>query len=112
MHLRKRYAQTKLDCYLRSEIQQILHVHLPKDITNPYTKIRCSLLSEINVDDSYSYFRCEYREGIEYPKTGLCLSCPLRNLEGIWTGADIDLKEREEYLKSEINRQWLCFGIK
>jgi len=112
MPLRKRYAQTKLDYYLRSEIQQILHAHLPKDITNPYTKIRCSLLSEINVNDSYSYFRCEYREGIEYPKTGLCLSCPLKNLEGIWTGADIDLKERAEYLKSEINRQWLCFGIK
>ena len=109
MERRKRYFQSRLDCYLENNVQQVL----PSEyIKNPYNEINCSLLSEINVSNSYSYFRCDYREGIEYPKTGLCFSCPLRNLGGIWVGVDVNLKDRREYLKSQISCQWLCFGIK
>ena len=106
---RKKYYQLRLDFYLRNKFQELL----PSDCQeNPYSTINCSLLSEINVSDSYSYFRCNYRKGIEYPKSGFCFSCPLRNFEGMWIGAEIDIKERREYLKNQITPQWLCFGIK
>ncbi len=109
MNRRNRYFQSRLDYYLSSKVQQIL----PSEyIKNCYKEINCSLLSEINVSELYSYFRCNYRVGIEYPKTGFCFSCPLRNLEGIWIGVDIDIKDRREYLQSQIAPQWLCFGIK
>jgi len=112
MDRRKRYIQSRLECYLTNKIQQILPENESGCKKNPYKEIKCSLVSEIIISDSYSYFRCEYRESIEYPKTGLCLSCPLRDFPGIWIGADVDQEERREYLKSQINRQWLCFGIK
>lgn len=104
-----RYFQSRLDYFLRSKVQQILPSGY---IKNPYKEINCSLLSEINVSASYSYFRCDYRKDIEYPKNGFCFSCPLKNLEGIWIGVDIYIKDRREYLKSQINPEWLCFGIK
>jgi hypothetical protein len=106
---RKKYIQSRLDFYLKNNIQEALHLEY---IENPYTNLMCSLLSEINVSESYSYFRCNYSEGIEYPKTGLCVSCPLKNFEGSWIGVHINMKERREYLKDQIAPQWLCFGIK
>ncbi|NPV50248.1 MAG: hypothetical protein HPY60_03505 [Candidatus Methanofastidiosum sp.] len=105
----KKYYQSRLDPYLKNNIQEIVPSEKKE---NPYTNLKCSLLSELNISDSYSYFKCNYRNGIEFPKTGLCFSCPLKNFEGIWIGAEIDIKEREKYLKSQINPQWLCFGIK
>ena len=108
MNRRNRYFQSRLDYYLKSKVQQIL----PSEYINPYKEINCSLLSEINISESYSYFRCNYRVGIEYPKTGFCFSCPLRNFEGVWIGVDIDMNDRREYLQNQINPQWLCFGIK
>lgn len=112
MYRRKRYIQSRVECYLTSKIQQILPENESGCKKNPYKEINCSLVSELNVSNSYSYFRCDYREGIEYPKTGFCFSCPLRNMQGIWIGADVDIKDREQYLRSQINRQWLCFGTK
>lgn len=109
---RKRYLQSRLDIYLTSKIQQILPENNSGDKKNPYKEIKCSLVSEVIISDSYSYFRCDYREGIEYPKTGFCFSCPLRDLPGNWIGADVNQKERREYIQSQISPQWLCFGIK
>ncbi|HNR43739.1 MAG TPA: hypothetical protein PLI06_09265 [Methanofastidiosum sp.] len=109
MGRRKRYLQSRLDYYLKSSVQEIIPSECGKRF---YKEINCSLLSEINVSDNYSYFRCNYRKGIEYPKTGFCFSCPLKNLEGIWIGVDIDMKDRKEYLQSQIDPQWICFGIK
>ncbi|KYC45701.1 MAG: hypothetical protein APG12_01054 [Candidatus Methanofastidiosum methylothiophilum] len=103
------YIQKRLDEYLKSDIQEIIYC---EHIENPYEKINCSLVSEMNVSHSYSYFRCDYRDGIKYPKTGSCSSCPLRNHRGAWIGVEIDISQRKEYLKSLICPQWLCFGIK
>lgn len=104
--------QQKLESYLIEKTQNTLSYYLEEKIVNPYIKIRCSLVSEINIKDSDFYFRCNYRKGINYPKTGECASCPLKDTNGIWINSNINVKERKEFLENSCYGEPLCFEIK
>jgi len=106
------YIQSRLDPYLKEKIQKTLQDYSNDDKVNSYNKIKCSMASEIIISESCVYFRCVYKKGMAYPKTGQCHSCPLREIDGKWIMANISLKERKKYLSKTSYSQWLCFGIK